>query len=299
MKAFWGWVGAHRKLRLFVLGLMLTSVMSGCPITYTPFLSGRVVDSGGNPIGGATVSYGLTQFKSHCFIQRTSTASDGTFSLPIKFAFTILPTGRIYIGAYHPLYEGTFQDDKVASYEIIRTPCLFRKIELHLQRVTEIKHGPLMSYEITHRLNSPPDNAEQTRELLALATQYKVPYKSEDVAGLIDVLLNSRESSSREQAVEFLEQHNTGDVIKTLKDVMLADSDEGVRHTCRLAIWRMTGSMPYEFTVEDAQRFEKRLSSPEIEHLLHGLRNYDPAKKKLLAEIEALEKYKSLNAKGE
>lgn len=271
----------------------MSSLMSGCPIAYTPYVSGRVFDSKGNPIAGAAVSYGLDQFKSSCFIQRTVTASDGTFHLPMKFTISILPVGRIYIAGYHSLFQGTFQDDKAASFDLIRTPYLFRRIDIHLRRLEEIKHQPLLSYEITHRLKSPPENAEQKQQLIAIAVQNKIPYESENAEGLKDVILNSREPSSRAQAAEFLERHNTDDVIEVLKSVMLADSDKDVRDTCRRAIWHMTGTMPWEFTPIDAQELEKTLSDPKTEQMIKAFKNSDPVKTQLLAEMEALKRYQS------
>jgi hypothetical protein len=164
----------------------------------------------------------------------------------------------------------------------------------------------LLAIELTTRLNaykgwsvpnSKTDPEAIKKELEEIAAKNKIPYNSNDVPTLLDVLKNSSSTTARENAADVLAQSKNIEAIPYLKSCSVEDRDSHVRGTCRYDVWQMTGEVPSEFTPEDAQALEKSLNNPRSIEFFSKMKDQDPIKKKHLAYIAALEKYKAVQQK--
>lgn len=172
------------KIRLPLLGILLSSLLFGCPINYNPLISGRVIDNTtGEPVKDVQVRYDLSQLDSTKFTRTTFSASDGSFYFPMTFCTPVIMSGYTYFAVYHPLYESIRNVD---MHHGLFKPLIFhRKLEIRMRRLKDIPAGDLSAVELKTRLysfrdwvvpNSKTDSEAIKRELVAVAAKNKITY---------------------------------------------------------------------------------------------------------------------------
>lgn len=298
------------KMRLLLLGILLSSLLLGCPINYTPVVTGKVLDeSTGEPIKDVKILSWLHQFKDTVSLQTTFSKSDGSFFVPMKFFVDILPSGWGDLGVFHPLYASPDERIWHYDYNLIKFPYFYQRVEIRIKRLSELGPNSLVVAEISKRVslsncedwirgpNPKLDPEMVKKELSEVAAKNQLPFNLNDTQGMINILENSPSFSARSDVVEYFDKNQIKEALPQLKECVIKDREAHVRGQCRMAYYKMTGEYPSEITTEDARQLEAYLNNPKVVKINSKRKDNDPDKKQYLDQKEALEKYKAAHQK--
>lgn len=318
LSLFYNWIVSHRKIRLFLLGIFISSFLFGCPVNYSPFISGKVTDTTtGVPIPDVVIVYNFSQGKG---LANTSVAAltsfDGQYRIPLKAFLSLVGfygAYRVYIR--HPLYEFKSFDD--AKYTFMRLPSISRNINIRLARLKdkykksatvgfsgneiytystleqELEYNPgfynedAAKFGLHSKLNSEAVNSE-IEELLK---QHKMLIQADDYDALIDVLKNSKSSSARQKAAEVIANQSIKAGLKPLTDCIVGDKNSDVRSKCRRSYWDLTGDVPQIFHPEDLLEFNDKLNRTIVTDYYKKQKDKNPDKIYFFRLKQAVEEY--------
>ena len=94
---FYNWIVIHRKTRLFLLGIFISSFLFGCPVNYSPFISGKVTDAtSGVPVPDVIIVYNFSQGKGLINVSAAAlTSIDGKYNISLKAFLSLV---GFYVG---------------------------------------------------------------------------------------------------------------------------------------------------------------------------------------------------------
>lgn len=304
------WFVTNRKFRLFLLGIILSSFLFGCPINYTPIVKGRVLDgTTGAPIKDVKILSWLHQFKSTLSIQTTFTKADGSFFVPMKFFISIFPSGWGDLGVFHPLYGSPSERVWHYDYNLVKLPYFYKRVEIRIGRLSEMGPNGLIVAEIDKRVDlrncedwvsgaNPKLDPEAVRkELSDVAAKNQLPFNLNNTQEMINILKNSPSLSARADVVKYFDENRISEALPQLKECVITDSDASVRSHCRMAYYKMTGEYLSEMTTEDAEDLERYLNNPRVVEINSRRNENNSRKKQYLDQKAALEKYKAAQQK--
>lgn len=315
---FYNWIVIHRKTRLFLLGIFISSFLFGCPVNYSPFISGKVTDATtGRPIPDVVIVYNFSQGKGLANDSGAAlTSLDGQYRIALKPFISLVGFYGIYrIYIRHPLYEFKSFDD--TKYTFMRFPSIYRNIDIKLIRLkdkykksatVEFSGNEVYTYStLEQEMNYSPRfyneaaaefglhsklNIEAVNtEIEELLKHHKMLIQADNYDALIDVLKNSKNSSARQKAAEVIAKQEIKAGLKPLTECILADADSHVRSTCRRSYWELTGEVPQIFNPEDLREFNEKLTKKIVIDYYKKEKDNDPDKIYFFKTKQAAEEY--------
>ena len=309
------WFIRHGRIKLFILGVFISSAMFGCPFNYNPLITGRILDkTTGEPIKDARIEYNFVQWLGMC--QSTGfSLPDGSYFMPPKIFTMILPYGGGGGFVAHPLYESKSFTD--FDYVIFRPPHLMRRFDIRLLRLRDkYRNGPIVKGELGDNLyntaladelkkngissknyavwfagpNPRLNQIEVEKEINELAEKNSLPYTL-DTPTLITALKDSRSPSTRSAAAEAFGKNQAKESLPYLEECVRKDEDDQVRGYCRENYFKIMGKIPVAFSPKESLTFEKYFKDRYIIDLYSKLPESDPAKKRHLAFKASFEEF--------